>query len=96
MRQAPVPGRLGRIALAGAIVAATVGSLAAVWGSGSCGRGPGRLAGDCRGLVRTLSIRMGIAAGIATVVMVLMVAGLGRMVEQGERDRLARLESEGS
>jgi uncharacterized membrane protein len=51
---------------------------------GTCGHDPG---GECLSLVRTLSLRVGFVAGFATVLMMLLVAGLHRMVMFDERRR---------
>jgi hypothetical protein len=51
---------------------------------GTCGHDPG---GECLSLVRTLSFRVGLVAGFATVLMMLLVAGLHRMVMFDERRR---------
>ena len=44
---------------------------------------------SCEGLVRSLSIRTGIAAGIATMFVLLLVAGLMRTSQRIEEDRHA-------
>lgn len=46
-------------------------------GSGACGAD---LVGECAALAHTLSVRMGLVAGAAAVLMLLVVAGLLRMV----------------
>lgn len=51
---------------------------------GTCGHDPG---GECLSLVRMLSLRVGFVAGLATVLMLLLVAGLHRMVMFDERQR---------
>ena len=66
-----------------ALVTATAGSKA-----GLCTPHPD---GACDALVRTLSLRMGIVAGVATVLALLMVAGLLRMVALDE-ERRSRLD----
>lgn len=45
------------------------------------------LEGECVALARTLALRAGFVAGIATVVMLLLVAGLLRMVLMDEARR---------
>ena len=68
----------------GSLVTAFAAS-ASTWANvGACGHDPG---GECSDLVRTLSLRVGLVAGIATVLMLLLVAGLHRMVVLDERRR---------
>jgi hypothetical protein len=70
--------------LVGTLVAAvSVGTAAPFCPSGLDGEG-------CRGLVVTLAQRAGLVAGGATVLMVLLVAGLLRMLAQDDRDRAQR------
>jgi hypothetical protein len=70
--------------LVGTLVAAvSVGTAAPFCPSGLDGEG-------CRGLVVTLAQRAGLVAGVATVLMVLLVAGLLRMLAQDDRDRAQR------
>lgn len=45
---------------------------------------------DCRDLVATLARRAGLVAGGAAVLMVLLAAGLVRMLNQDDRDRAER------
>ena len=45
---------------------------------------------ECRALVRTLSIRVGLLSAVATAVMALFVVGLGRMSVQDEAIRRER------
>lgn len=78
--------RLGAAVLAiglfvGAVVTASAGSNA-----GLCATDPESV---CDGLVRTLSLRMGLVAGVATVLVLLTMAGLLRMVALDEKRRLA-------
>jgi hypothetical protein len=69
-----------RVGLLGLIVGA-VGTAAAVSSAwGACDPPDPSVAGDpvCYSLVRTLSERMGVAAAVATVVIVLTMVGLSR------------------
>lgn len=52
--------------------------------------GPGLPGEECRVLVVTLARRAGLVAGAATVFMVLVAAGLIRMLTQDDRDRAER------
>jgi hypothetical protein len=73
---------------AGVIVGGAVASMASLTGTTLCGTGDaGR---ECYELVRTLALRAGLIAGIMTVVMVLLVAGLLRMLSQEDRQRAER------
>lgn len=45
------------------------------------------LEGECVALARTLALRVGLVAGAAAVIMLLMVAGLIRMAAQDEARR---------
>ena len=66
--------------LIGALVAAvSVGTAAPL-----C---PGNGGEDCRDLVVTLARRSGLVAGVATVFMAFLAAGLMRMLAQDDRDR---------
>lgn len=70
--------------LVGALVAAvSVTTAAPFCSSGSAGA-------DCRDLVATLAQRAGIVAGGATVIMVLLAAGLMRMLTQDDHQRAER------
>jgi hypothetical protein len=79
--------------LAGFTVGAVVTGTSAIFGHDACGPSSSGLvpspeaASDCAGLVRSLSIRTGIAAGVATVLILLLVAGLFRTSERIEEDR---------
>jgi hypothetical protein len=65
--------------------ATAIAATASTWANvGTCGHDP---TGECSTLVRTLSFRVGLVAGIATVLMLLLVAGLHRMVIFDERRR---------
>lgn len=88
-------GRLAALVLAAGLLAGTVVAVAAA--------GPGALAcrtdpaGECQALTQTLAIRVGLVAGAATVLMLLVVAGLLRMVVQDEERRItiAKEQAEG-
>ena len=70
--------------LVGALVAAvSVGTAAPFCPSGPSGQ-------DCQALVVTLARRAGLVAGAATVLMVLIAAGLVRMLSQDDRQRAER------
>ena len=70
--------------LVGALVAAvSVATAAPFCSSGISGA-------DCRDLVATLARRAGLVAGGATVLMVLLAAGLVKMLNQDDRDRAER------
>jgi len=76
--------RVGLMALA---VTALVTYLASRAAAGQCGAvqlGTVRAAADpvCDQLVRTLSTRVGLAAGVATVVILLTMAGLARLTRE--------------
>ena len=45
---------------------------------------------DCRELVMVLAQRAGVVAGAAAVIMVLLAAGLVKMLNQDDRDRAER------
>jgi hypothetical protein len=73
---------------AGVIVGGAVASLASLTGTTLCGTGDaGR---ECYDLVRTLAVRAGLIAGLMTVVMILLVAGLLRMLSQEDHQRAER------
>ena len=66
-------------------VATGIAATASTWANvGTCGHDP---SGECSTLVRMLSFRVGLVAGVATVLMLLIVAGLHRMVVFDERRR---------
>ena len=80
---------LGLVVLAGAVVGGLVAAAAGSFAGESCGSGETGLAAmvQCRSLVHVLALRVGLVAGVATVVMSLFVLGLRRMAVQDERDR---------
>lgn len=72
----------------GLVVGAVVAAVSVATSAPLCDTG---LQGEaCRGLVVTLARRAGLVAGGATVLMVLLVAGLIRMLAQDDRDRAQR------
>ncbi len=81
------------VGLAGFTVGAVVTATSALFGREEClpasSAPPPWTMGSCDGLVRSLSIRTGIAAGIATVLILLLVAGLFRTSQRIEEDRHA-------
>jgi high-affinity Fe2+/Pb2+ permease len=73
---------------AGLLVGALVAAVSVATAVPFCGSG---VEGDrCRTLVVTLARRAGLVAGAATVLMVLVAAGLARMLTQDDRDRAER------
>jgi hypothetical protein len=74
------------LAIAGLVVALLVSRVA---GSGAAARCD-VAASACLDLARTLSLRAGLFAGGMTVVMLLLVAGLGRMMVLDEQQRIVR------
>jgi hypothetical protein len=70
--------------LVGALVAAVSVATAAPFCTG------GVAGADCRDLVATLARRAGLVAGGAAVIMVLLAAGLVKMLNQEDRDRAER------
>jgi hypothetical protein len=81
------------VALAGLTVGAVVTATSALFGREECppatSAPPPWTFSSCDGLVRSLSIRTGIAAGIATVLILLLVTGLFRTSQRIEEDRRA-------
>jgi hypothetical protein len=70
--------------LVGALVATvSVATAAPFCSSGEAGA-------DCQQLVVTLARRAGLVAGVATVLMVLLAAGLVKMLAQDDRQRAER------
>jgi hypothetical protein len=71
------------VALGG--VATGIAATASTWANvRTCGHDP---SGECSALVRMLSFRVGLVVGVATVMMLLLVAGLHRMMVFDERRR---------
>ncbi len=86
----------GVLAMTGLTVGLLVATAAGSFAGGSCGSGESGLAAmlECRSLVHVLALRMGLLAGVGTVVMSLFVLGLRRMAVQDDRDRrVARSEA---
>lgn len=73
---------------AGLVVGIVVGTVASVAGTSICGAG--EAGSRCYELTRTLAIRVGVVAGLMAVLMVLVVAGLLKMLSQDDRDRAER------
>lgn len=80
---------VGRLLLGATLAGSVVAALSAATGVQDC-RGVGPFANECRRLVRTLSINMGLLTALVTAVMALYVVGLGRMSSQEEADRRER------
>jgi hypothetical protein len=70
---------------AGLVVGLVVGVAASLTGASICGAGEAGL--RCYELSRTLAIRVGVVAGLMAILMVLVVAGLLKMLSQDDRDR---------
>ena len=70
------------------VVGLVVGVAASLTGASICGAGEEGL--QCYELSRTLSIRVGVVSGLMAVLMVLVVAGLLRMLSQDDHDRAER------
>ena len=81
----PSRARVVALLVALGLVVATV--VAAVSGSDAAARCGADTSGQCVELVRTLSARMGLLVGGTAVLMMLVVAGLLRMVSQDEARR---------
>lgn len=79
----------GRLVLGATLAGSMVAALSAATGVPECS-GVGSFASDCRRLVRTLSINMGLLTAVVTAVMALFVVGVGRMSSQEEADRRER------
>jgi hypothetical protein len=73
---------------AGVVVGGAVAALASLTGTTLCGSGDAQR--GCYELVRTLSLRAGLIAGLATVFMTLLVAGLLKMLTQEDEQRAER------
>jgi hypothetical protein len=77
------------VVLAGIFVGGLVTGTSALLGRSDCpdSEAPGLSMQSCEGLVRSLAVRTGIAAGIATVFVLLLVAGLMRTSQRMDEDR---------
>ena len=85
-RRRTSPWKVAALLVAGGLlVGALVAAVSVGTASPFC---PGGLGGEeCRGLIVTLARRAGLVAGGATVVMILLAAGLVRMLAQDDSDR---------
>jgi hypothetical protein len=73
---------------AGLLVGLVVATASVITGASLCEAGGSGV--ECYELTRTLAIRTGFVAGVVTVMMGLLVAGLARMLSQNEKDRAQR------
>jgi hypothetical protein len=73
---------------AGLIVGLVVAAVASAAGSSLCATG--EAGAPCYELTRTLAIRVGVVSGLMAVLMLLIVAGLLRMLGQEDKDRADR------
>jgi hypothetical protein len=62
-----------------------VAAVASAAGTSLCGAG--EAGGQCYELTRKLAIRVGVVSGLMAVLMLLIVAGLLRMLTQQDKDR---------
>jgi ABC-type proline/glycine betaine transport system permease subunit len=76
------------LAAAGALVGLVVATASVITGASLCEAGGTGL--DCYRLTRTLAVRTGLVAGVVTVVMGLLVAGLAKMLSENEKERAER------
>lgn len=80
--------------MAGVTVGAAVTAMAAFFGVASCSESavlaPVDVGSACEDLVRTLSIRTGAVAGVATVLFIMLTVGLLKMVARTDEDRHVR------
>lgn len=82
-------GRAATFLLAlGSLVGLVVAIVSVAAGTSLCG--VGQASEDCYALTRTLAVRTGIVAGVATIIMGALVAGLLLMLAQGARDDAER------
>lgn len=72
------------VAAVGLVVGLVVAAAATASGIVGCSQDP---SGECHALARTLSVRVGLVAGLAAIMMLLVVVGLLRMVAHDERHR---------
>ncbi len=83
------PIRVAAVLIAfGTFVGGTVAVLSVATAAPLCW--PGSAGDECRALVSTLGRRAGVLAGVTTILMSLVAAGLLRMVAQDDRDRAQR------
>lgn len=76
------------LAAAGALVGLVVATASVLTGASLCEAGGTGL--ECYRLTRTLAVRTGLVAGVVTVLMGLLMAGLARMLSQNEKQRAER------
>jgi hypothetical protein len=92
MRERPAAASRIKLALvlvaSGLLVGALVAAVSVATAAPFCTTGTA--GAECRDLVATLARRAGLVAGSAAVVMVLLAAGLARMLTQDDRDRAER------
>jgi hypothetical protein len=79
------------VLLAGVFVGGLVTGTSALLGRSDCpdSEASGLSMQSCEGLVRSLAVRTGVAAGIATIFVLLLVTGLMRTSQRIEEDRRA-------
>jgi ABC-type proline/glycine betaine transport system permease subunit len=70
---------------AGLLVGLVVATASVLTGASLCEAGGTGV--ECYELTRTLAIRTGVVAGVVTVIMGLLVAGLAKMLSQDEKQR---------
>jgi hypothetical protein len=77
------------VLLAGVFVGGLVTGTSALLGRSDCpdSEAPGLSLQSCEGLVRSLAVRTGVAAGVATIFVLLLVMGLMRTSQRMEEDR---------
>lgn len=73
---------------AGLLVGLVVATASVITGASLCEAGGAGV--ECYELTRTLAIRTGLVAGVVTVIMGLLVAGLAKMLSQDEKQRAER------
>jgi hypothetical protein len=76
------------LAAAGTLVGVVVATASVITGASLCEAGGSGV--PCYVLTRTLAIRTGFVAGVMTVLMGLLVAGLAKMLSQNEKQRAER------
>jgi hypothetical protein len=76
------------VAAAGLLVGLVVAVVSVATGTSLCGAG--EAGADCFELVRKLAVRTGVVAGLAVMIMGVLVAGLLKMLSQDEKQRAER------
>lgn len=76
------------LSAAGLLVGIVVATASVLTGASLCEAGGTGV--ECYELTRTLAIRTGVVAGVVTVLMGLLVAGLAKMLSEDERQRAER------